>query len=260
MAEDDRSARAVRAVSLVLCSSSDLPAVWTHRALRAAGLASVELVTSEMLALTTNWEHRLGAAGVSTSFVLPDGRRVASEDVGGVLNRMMAPPEALIAQAVPADRDYVQQEITALYLSWLNSLAGPVVNRPTPQGMAGRWRHTSEWAMVAYEAGFSVPLYRQTGHDPTDRGYASLAPADAVTARVIVLDGTVFGLELPDPVAASCARLAELSNTELLGIDLFATRDSPWTFAWATPLPDLQIGGMPLVRRLGEIIGNRAMP
>jgi hypothetical protein len=126
--------------------------------------------------------------------------------------------------------------------------------------MAGRWRHTSEWAMVAYEAGFSVPLYRQTGHDPTDRGYASLAPADAVTARVIVLDGTVFGLELPDPVAASCARLAELSNTELLGIDLFATRDSPWTFAWATPLPDLQIGGMPLVRRLGEIIGNRAMP
>src|SRR5215831_121797 len=84
---------------LVLCSSSDPGALWAFRELRAQGLTPLELVTTEMLALSTRWEHRLGEQGVTTSFDLPDGRRVASTDVRGVLNRLLSPPEALIAQA-----------------------------------------------------------------------------------------------------------------------------------------------------------------
>ena len=70
-----------------------------------------------------------------------------------ILNRLIAPPETLVAQSVPGDREYAHQELTALYLSWLNAIPAPVLNRPTPQGLAGRWRHASEWAVAADEAG-----------------------------------------------------------------------------------------------------------
>jgi hypothetical protein len=243
-------------VALVVCSSADLSALWAYRGLRAQGFGSLELITGEMLALSTCWEHRLGASGMSTAFTLAEGRRIASGEISGVLNRLVAPPEALIAQSVPADREYIQQELTALYLSWLNALSVPVVNRPTPQGLAGRWRHTAEWAIVADEAGFSVPVYRQTGHDGPERGYASLAPAAALLTQVIVFDGDTFGATVPDAVRARCVRLAELSGTEMLGVDLFATPGDHWTFACATPLPDLQIGRDALLQRLGRIIAN----
>ena len=104
---------------LFLCTSSDYSARWAFRELLAFGLDSLELVTSEMLALSTGWEHRLGTEGVTTQFDLPDGRRVVSSEVRGVLNRLLGPPEMLVAQAVQSDREYVQQELTALYLSTL---------------------------------------------------------------------------------------------------------------------------------------------
>ena len=42
---------------LFLCTSSDYSARWAFRELLAFGLDSLELVTSEMLALSTGWEH-----------------------------------------------------------------------------------------------------------------------------------------------------------------------------------------------------------
>jgi hypothetical protein len=242
---------------LILCASFDLPALWAYEGLRAAGLDSVELITSETFAGSRLWEHRLGTAGIDTSFRLPDGRTVLSQDIRGVLNRLLAPPQELISRVAPADQDYALQELTAFYLSWLNALPCPVFNRPTPQGLAGRWRHASEWALIAHEAGLAVPTYRQDSHDPAEAGYGSLAPSGACSTRVIVLDTEVFGAMLPEGVRGRCLRVAELSETALLGIDLFAARDDPWTFAGATPFPDLQIGGDLMLRRLHHVFQNR---
>jgi hypothetical protein len=243
---------------LVLCASNDLPALWAYRGLLAAGLDSVDLITGETLASATLWEHRVGAAGVETSVRLPDGRPIHSRDIRGVLNRLPGPPQDLLACAVPADRDYALQELTAFYLSWLHGLGGAVYNPPTPQGLAGRWRHASEWVVAAHEAGFTVPAWRQDGADSPDRGYASMAPPYAPVSRVVVLENDVFGAALPPSVRARCVQLAAISRTPLLGIDLFPTADDPWTFAAATPMPDLQIGGEPLLGKLAELFQNGA--
>ena len=242
---------------LVLCSSSDTPAIWACNGLAALGLAPLQLVTSEMLALSTGWTHRLGSEGIATRFTLPDGIRIESGDIRGILNRLLAPPEALVAQSVPEDREYAQQELTALYLSWLNAIEAPVLNRPTPQGLSGRWRHASEWAMAAHEAGFSVPVYRQEAGDDPGKGYASLAPAGAPVTHVVVLDDETFGPDLPQAPRECCRRLAQICRTQLLGVDLFVSPSDPWTFAGATPLPDLQVGGTALLQRMAQVFQNR---
>jgi len=245
---------------LVLCTSSDYAARWAFRELLAFGLDSLELVTSEMLALSTGWEHSLGAEGVTTQFDLPDGRRVVSSEVRGVLNRLLGPPEMLVAQAVESDREYAQQELTALYLSWLYAIQAPVINRPTPQGLAGRWRHASEWAQAAHRAGLAVDTYRQSASDAPNKGYASFAPANIATETMIVLGGEAFGANVPGEVRESCRRLASLAETPLLGIDLYVEPDGGWRFASATPIPDLHIGGTALVSRLYHIFETGGQP
>jgi hypothetical protein len=241
---------------LMLCSYSDAPALWAFEGLRAMGLNSLELVTTEMLSFTTHWEHRVGNTGCSLSFKRPDGRTFQDRNIGGVVNRLMAPPADAVAHAVPSDRDYALQEMSAFYLSWLQALPGPVLNRPTPQGLAGRWFHSSEWALLAHQAGLCAPAWRQTDSDRAEDGYASMAPAGVASAQVVVLDDELFGASAPAEVRSACVSLAKLSQTRLLGIDFYETRENPWTFAYATPTPNLQIGGPPLLRSLARIFEN----
>jgi len=242
-------------MQLLLCSGSDLPGMWAFHALRGGALPSLELVTIESLADCSDWEHRVGASGDRISFRLPDGRTIDDSQIEGVLNRLVFPPQELISRAVPADRDYVQQEMTALYLSWLYGLSCPVLNRPTPQGLAGRWRHASEWALAAHRAGFDVPVYEQTESGPADRGGVSFAgPGESVT-QVVVLDGEVFGSVLPERIRDSCRELADICEMGLLGIDLLFSLIGGWSFASATPLPDLEVGGHPLIARLAQALG-----
>ena len=241
---------------LILCSSTDLSAMWAHTGLQLAGLDNVELLTSEALSSCTLWEHRVGRAGVETSFRLPSGTTLHSGEVKGLLNRLPGAPQELLPYADASDRDYAMQEFSAFYLSWLHGIPGAVFNPPTPQGLAGRWQHASEWAIAAHQAGFTVPDWRQETGDPPERGYLSLAPAGAAVTRVVMLGGEVFGAEVPDAVRARCKKLAEISGTPLIGIDLFAGPTDPWTFAGATPMPDLQIGGPAFISKLAELFQN----
>jgi hypothetical protein len=239
----------------VFCSATDAAAVWACEGLGRLGLAPVTLVTDGLLALSADWSHRLGAAGVETRFTLPAGRCFDSREVRGVLNRLLSPPTALVAQSVPQDRDYAQQELTALYLSWLHALPVPVLNRPTPQGLSGRWRHGSEWAAAAHRAGFRVPPFRQGAASPPDAGYRSMAPPGAQVRHVVVVGDEVFGAGVPQCTRDACLQLARQCETPLLGIDLYATEDpADWAFAAATPLPDLRVGGEPLLHRLASLL------
>lgn len=238
---------------LVLCSSLDGPAIWAFEGLRAAGLADVELLTGERLAATTAWEHRLGRSGVRTGFTLPDGGIVRDDQIRGVLNRLVTPPEALLASACVEDRDYALQELTAFYLSWLHALACPVVNRPTPQGLSGRWRHMSEWLVLAREVGLPALSYRQSGDSPPDDGYGSLAPAGAALTTIVVFDGEVFGAKLPASTRQVCVAFARVAETALIGIDLIADASGQLRFAHASPMPNLMIGGEALLERLVRV-------
>jgi hypothetical protein len=137
-------------------------------------------------------------------------------------------------------------------------LPGVVINRPGAAGLCGPWYHASEWVCRASRAGLKAPVYRHSAHDTAERGYASLAPEGATTINLIAFRGEVYGGRVDEPLARSCARLAQEAKTELLGIELYASQNGEWMFASATPYPSLSVGGMPLLRSLAEALAQGA--
>jgi hypothetical protein len=239
---------------LALCSTLDIPAQWAYQHLAAAGL-DIRLVTAEMLESATQWEHQVDSRTDSISFALPHGQVIRGTDIQGVLNRLMTPSQNLMGRVVPADRDYALQEVSAFYLSWLNSLACPMLNRPTPQGLAGRWFHLSELSLFAHQAGLASFTYRHTGNTAPEAGYQS-SPDLKKSAQVVILDNEIFGANLPAAVGDGCRNLARLLRTRLLGIDFTSTPQDPWTFCFASPVPDLQLGGVRLIEGLARTLRN----
>jgi hypothetical protein len=240
-------------VYLVLCSDTDAPALWAHQKLRDAGLAPIELVTSVSLALAKTWEHRLGAEGVCLNIDLGDGRTFCSSCIRGVLNRLFSVPQELISRAVAEDREYASGELGALYLSWLSALPG-VINRPTPHGLVGSWRHASEWALLAAQAGLNTMPYRQSNATRAEHGYASLAPPGTAVRSVIVFQGELYGMSVSCEVRHACRNLAQSAATDLLGVDFFDSENGTRMFAHATPIPDLTLGGNELVAALAHAL------
>jgi len=230
---------------LVLCETQDVAAQWAYLGLLARGVEPLELITSTNLAQAVCWEHRLGNDGVLTTVTLADGRHISSSDVHGALNRLLTAPSALLPLARPSEKAYASQELVSFFLSWLYSLPGPVLNRPTPQGLSGQWRHLSEWVWLSAKAGLPVSPYVVSAD--AGSGYApvqmSLAPPDAPVRTVLLVGNQVVGDSIPEAIAEGCRRLGQLANTALLGIDFAANPEGYWTFTSATPLPDLRQGG-----------------
>jgi len=237
---------------LVLCSSYDSPALWAYEGLKQLGVAPIELVLAESLALASQWEHRLDRNGTHLKIVLADGRVICGSRVRGTINRLHAPSPRIAQQAVDSDREYAQSELQAFYLSWLNGLPGVVINRPTPVGLCGAWYHASEWASRASRAGLRITRHRQSGHDNPDQSYQRPLPHGIAKHTVIAFRGEVFGREVSRPIADACVRLASSAKAELLGVDMYLDVDGQWTFAHASTSPDLSLGGAPLLMRLAQ--------
>jgi hypothetical protein len=169
-----------------------------------------------------------------------------------VLNRLVTVPYEPLRHLEPEDRDYASQELTAFFLSWLHALPCPVLNRATPQGLSGAWRHRSEWVWLAAQAGLPTPRYRQSsssGGQVRDAGITS--PASTV-ATVLVVGRQVVGESAPSSILSGCQRLARLTGTHLLGIEFTADAGGAWTFSGATPQPDLRLGGSALLDALSS--------
>jgi len=230
---------------LVLCDRNDAAGVWIHSALRSRGLAPLGLVTGEDLAFCDGWEHRVGRSGATIRFRLESGLTIRGEDLRGVVNRLYTAPIPQWRSARKVDREYVQQELLAFHMSWLHALRCPVLNRPTPQGLCGQWRPESEWVWLAQKAGLQTPRYRQSTRDRIDEasGQRRLLPPGALVRTAIVVEGIATGERIPPAVAEGCRRLWRLAGSAFLGIDFAEGAAGPWTFAGATPVPDLRLGG-----------------
>ena len=236
---------------LVLCATNDLAALWAARELGARGLQPLEIVTGEVLAYNQRFAHRLTAGQPDVQITLADGRVINSATVRSTLNRLQFVPSAHLNRANAADRQYAEQELFALYLSWLHGLPGVMLNRPMPQGLSGAWRHPCDWAWLAAQAGLLTTPYQQSDWRE--------APSSDALARnsvrtIIVVKNTCCGPTAPPSVAAACLRLAQLSGTSLLGLDFHLASSGDWVFATATPMPDLRLGGPALLDALAEAL------
>jgi hypothetical protein len=242
-------------VWLVLSAPTDESALWACQALKAGGLTPLEHVTPGRLGQGLRWEQRLGVDGAGVDIQLSDGLTITGDTVRGVLNRLVSVPFETLRHAHPADRDYAAQELTAFFVSWLYCLPCPVLNRPTPQGLSGAWRHLSEWIWMAARAGLPTPPYRHGSRDPLADDRDPLAhddiqhwrranfPAPVHMRTVFVLEGEVVGDPVATTLGGACRELAALAGAELLEIDLVLDSGRAWTFAGATVLPDLRLGG-----------------
>jgi hypothetical protein len=237
-------------VWLLLCNSTDRSALWAAGRLRARGLEPLTVLTPELLHYSFHWEHRLRRDGVSSvAFTLADGRRIDDTSIDGVVNRIPLVPSHVLQHLVEADRAYAQQEWTALHMSWLASLRVPVLNLPVVEGLCGAWRHRSEWAWLAGQAGFDVDDYLQQAPPaatPPETG------GEALPVRTIIaVDGQGIGGYLDEGVADACGRLGVLAKTRILGVDLDAQTSA---FVSASPLPDLRTGGESFIDALASAL------
>jgi hypothetical protein len=250
-------------VWLVLCSPDDDAAQWAAPGLTRRGLTPLVAVSPDAIVCSRDLVHEITNGRARTTFTLPDGRVIDSRQVRGALNRIMTLPLNHIAGAVAGDRDYAAYELHAVVLSLLFGLGDRVLNRPTPQGLAGRQRSVPEWIAFAARAGF-----RTADCHEDDREGLRISPVPRGRClRAIVLDDTVHSvsasLSMPPPAsaisadsafAASAIALARLAETRLLGIDAIESPAGCWWFAGASTMPDLRLGGESLLDALAEAL------
>jgi hypothetical protein len=246
-------------VWLVIAADYDEAARWAVERLPSAGLDPLFFVTDGDLAGAT-WEHRLGVDGACTRLTLGDGRVIDSHEIQGTLNRLQLAPLLPLA---PEDRDYGFHEMSALMMSWLASLPGPVLNPPDTRGLAGAWRSPAEWAQLTAEAGLPaahVTVDTAADWSPDGGGWRMWPPFSQIIEDVIVVGQAVFALESVDEsTLAGCRQLACLAQTPILGLVFScATCGGTPEVSGATPLPDLRAGGPELVEALAVALqGDR---
>ncbi len=236
---------------LVLCEPYDSSALWAADGLARRVDGPVDVVTGPMLGDARTWEHRIRGDVAEVEITLADDRRISDRHPRAVLNRLSYAPAERLRRVGGEDADYAVQEFQALFLSWLTALPGPMLNRPSPQFLAGHWRNPAGWAVLAARAGLATIPLRRRGDDPAQQ-YRSEPGGITV---FVVLQRIVAPPGVPETVLDACLRLGALSGDDLLGIQLV---DSPWRFLSATPLPELTAGGEALLDLIADVLAGAA--
>jgi hypothetical protein len=226
---------------VIAANPHDEVARWLAARWQACGVA---LLTPAGLSVS-GWRHYFPSS--DRSRVILDGREVAACEVTGVLTRMPCVYEQELGHIVPADRSYVAAEMTAFLLAWLSSLACPVLNRPTPNCLAGpNWR-TEQWIHRAAGLGIPVRPLRRTSPCNCDE------PDPPSDCELTVVGDRCFGDSAPE-LSAHARLLARAAGVELLSVR-FTGRDADGRFVSASLWPNLaspEVADAVLSRLLGS--------
>jgi hypothetical protein len=180
------------------------------------------------------WRLRVGRVGEQAAAA--DGRRFGIEDVDAVICALpwIAPYELVHVQE--RDREYVAQEMGSFLLAWLHQFPGPVIDRPTPLGLAGCGRSRRQWAAVARSVGVDA--------DPAWSG-----PTCAVT----VVDGEPISCcfsDSPPGLADAAHVIATEADRTLVTLNFAASDGLLLVGAEERPA----VGDAPIARRLLDLV------
>lgn len=226
---------------LVACAAADVPALWLARVLVQLD-ETVEVVTVEELG-SARLEHRIEHGSSSVVLDLADGRRVDSAAVDMVVNRMVTPPTVPRQLVAASDCDYAEQELWAVTLGWLASFSCPILNPPSPMGLAGAHRSDLEWRSLAARSGLAVA--RSTAAPTVD-----LVSVLVVGGRVIGL--TPHGQPMSSEVTDGLLALSVAASQPLLGVVGTFVRGQ-WVFAGVDLLPQIQAGGRSVAEAVASV-------
>lgn len=193
----------------------------------------VQLLTPRDLS-RVGWSCSFGTMGVRSRAVVA-GRLLEDREIHGVLTRLPGVSEQELLHIAAGDRTYVVAEMNAFLLAWLTTLPCPVLNRPTPRCLSGRWWRQEEWVRVAGHLGIPIlPVHRRIRLTQGRRPRAVSQPGGSTV--------TLIGrrhLGDADPLLIVQARhLAQAAGTDFLAVRF--TGPSPGSaFVDATPWPDI---------------------
>jgi len=205
----------------------------TARALVARWTAhDARLLTCDDLSVA-GWTYAPTDPAASTAVV--GGRSAAVTDFAGVVTRLPGVSGEMLPHIDPEDRTYVATEMHAFLVAWLNALPCPVLNRPSPDSLAGPYWRREKWVQKAAHLGIPVvPVQRST--------QVSSMSAPTVAANTDGVTVTVVGGRAVGDVAAALARhardLAVAAGVELLGVRFDGTTPGS-RFVDATLWPDV---------------------
>lgn len=194
------------------------------------------LLTSADLSVA-GWRHYIGARGASTA--VAGGRVIDVADIQGVLTRLPSVTEAELPHIVSDDRGYVASEMTAFLLSWLSSLACPVINHPWPGCLVGpNWRQ-ARWFLLASRMG--IPTRAMGRHVKLSDDSIS-QPLDNDPVAVTVVGHHCFG-STDATINNYALRISKAADAELLTA-YFIEESSGAEFIGVQLCPDIPSGEM----------------
>lgn len=188
-------------VLLVLASEWDQQAAelvhsWPH----------ARLLTPADLSLS-GWVYRSSVPEAAT--IVVSGEPLPVSEISGVFTRLPQVMPQELLRIVPTDRGYVAAEMQAFLVAWLTALRCPVVNRPSPQCLAGPAWGRERWVYEAAALGMpTVEIARNSEK-------SVLAPA--ITEVVTVVGDTILGAP-ENELRAHAAQLARRTELTALAV------------------------------------------
>jgi len=254
---------------LILAHQNDTTAMRVYTNLVSKHNANeVCIVTDEELVFAQSWQHEITSDYQHTAIQLNSGRLLDTEKIGIVFNRLRGTPMPHFEHAKESDREYAQLEMYALFLSWLFSIPGIVINAASPQGLGARDYSLYKWLSLAAQVGLPVREYRftsnsrryyQHGFEPwkLESGHeyrlnnknrlkphilsrqpvVYLEPDPVHTNRVLVIGDGVIG-DIDKQYNDACVALAKRANCEILQLD-FGLFEHDWKLMAVEAFPTI---------------------
>jgi hypothetical protein len=214
---------------LVIASRSDTAAI----GLAAAAAPELRVVTPADLS-QPGWTLRLGDVAAATAVI--GGEVVAASAIAGVLVRLPGVAEHDLPHIAASDRGYVAAEMTAFLLAFLTALNCPLVNRPTPQCLAGpAWRQ-ERWVSVANR--LSIPVRPALRRQAVPAMPAAVGAPVAAAATTITIVGRRHIGEANAALVRRSHALADAAGADLLAVQ-FDGSGADANFIGANLLADL---------------------
>jgi hypothetical protein len=135
------------------------------------------------------------------------------------------------------DREYAAGEMTAFLLAWLSMLECPVVNRPTPNCLAGPHRPQEQWIYAAAKLRIPVQTWRCSRVGCAPWHNSSAGAACSAGATVSVIGEQCFG-DVDLALHQYARRLAKAVGAALLNVRFTSPRADA-LFVDADVWPDL---------------------
>ncbi len=242
----------MKAIDMIvfLCSPGDISARWFVASLRHDHGIAAQIITPQELVYAPDMEHRLDGIDTFSSVALKSHGMLDSSSITGVVNRLEFLPDAHLARVSVTDRAYIQQELLAIWSSWISALPCPVINRPTAISVTGPLFHPAIWHQHAAAAGLPTApmLYDVDLPDPV--------PPVPVHSVIVCRDQCHSPTVHPDLFGA-CCDLARYVGFDMLEV-MFGQGPEGAVFSLASPVPDLSRAEPGLLAQVAQIFQEGA--